>query len=440
MVQTVHEAWPRLSPRCLELFREGARLALSPRAEWIQELHDGVLSGEHVRPIAEDPVLAEGIRRTNLANLLQWASANVQHPGQRVPPALVPDALATARDLVRRGLDTAALDSYRTGQSVAWRYWMEICFQLTSDPVELRELLEASSRSISTFIDDTIAAISARMDAERADLTGGTHAQRRATIALLLEGAPITPARAEAQLGYRFAGRHTALIVWSGSSHDATSDDLESAAEAVMKAAGAERRLTVVASAAALWLWLPVAAPTTAQLVPVVARHPRVRVAVGRTGTELEGFRRSHLDAGVAQQMLADQMLTGHTSSHVSPHVSPHISHRQVASFSDVQLVALLTRDATRAEEFVGDTLGALGAGEQTEAGAAGTAELRDVVLAYIREQCNASRAAERLYTHRNTVLRRLARADELLPRPLADNVVHVGAALELLAWRNGRA
>ncbi|HTK64235.1 MAG TPA: helix-turn-helix domain-containing protein [Pseudonocardia sp.] len=421
MVQTVREAWPRLSPRCSELFREGARIALSPRAEWVQELHDGVLSGEHVRPIAEDPVLAEGIRRTNLANLLQWASANVQRPGQRVPPALVPDALATARDLVRRGLDTAALDSYRTGQSVAWRYWMEICFQLTSDPVELRELLEASSLSISTFIDDTIAAISARMDAERADLTGGTHAQRRATIALLLEGAPITAARAEAQLGYRFAGTHTALIVWSGTGQDATSDELESAAEAVMKAAGADRRLTVVASAAALWLWLPVAAPTTAQLAPVMARHPLVRVAVGRTGTELEGFRRSHLDAGVAQQMLAD-----HTS---------HLNQRrQIASFSDVQLVALLTRDATRAEEFLGDTLGALGAEDPAEA------ELRDVVLAYIREQCNASRAAERLYTHRNTVLRRLARADELLPRPLADNVIHVGAALELLAWRNGRA
>jgi DNA-binding PucR family transcriptional regulator len=385
--------------------------------EWVQELHDGVLGTGHVRQIAEDPALADGIRRTNLANLLQWASANVQNPGQRVPPALVPDALATARDLVRRGLDAAALDSYRTGQSVAWRFWMEICFELTSDPGELRELLEVSSLSISTFIDDTIAAVSARMDSERADLTGGTHAQRRAAIALLLEGAPITAARAETQLGYRFAGTHTAVIVWS--SHDASSDDLESAAEAVMKAAGADRRLTVVASAAALWLWLPVAAPTTAQLAPVVARHPLVRVAVGRSGADLEGFRRSHLDAGVAQQMLAD--LT---------------SRRQIASFSDVQLVALLTRDASRAEEFVDDTLGALGA----NSGEAGEAELRDIVLAYIREQCNASRAAERLYTHRNTVLRRLARADQLLPRPLADNVVHVGAALELLAWRNGRA
>jgi hypothetical protein len=33
-------------------------------------------------------------------------------------------------------------------------------------------------------------------------------------------------------------------------------------------------------------------------------------------------------------------------------------------------------------------------------------------------------------------VLRRLARADELLPRPLAENVLGVAAALEVLRWR----
>jgi DNA-binding PucR family transcriptional regulator len=62
------------------------------------------------------------------------------------------------------------------------------------------------------------------------------------------------------------------------------------------------------------------------------------------------------------------------------------------------------------------------------------------VVRTYIREQCNASRTAERLYTHRNTVLRRLARADELLPRPLAEDVIGVGAALEVLRWRGADA
>jgi DNA-binding PucR family transcriptional regulator len=409
MVLSVHE-WPTLSARGAELIRDGARIVLNPRAEWLEELHEASLGGETMRQVTQDPALAEGIRRTNLANLMQWATANLQHPGRRVPPALGPEGLATARDLVRRGLDAAALDAYRTGQNLAWRRWMEICFELTDDPAELRELLEVSALSINTFIDDTIAAIAARMEEERAELTRGTHAERRATVALLLEGAPVSRERAEGQLGYRLGGRHTAAILWGPP--DIGSEELEAAAEAVMKAAGAERRLTVLASAAALWVWMAVPAPTRARMVAAVAGHPRIRLAVGRAGTDLDGFRRSHLDAAVTQQMLAD-----------------HPAGRQVATYSDVQLVALLTRDPNRAQEFVTDCLGELADAEP---------ELRDIVLTFIREQCNASRAATVLYTHRNTVLRRLARADELLPRPLAENVIRVGAALELVEWRAG--
>lgn len=411
MVRSVRGPWPTPTARVRALFRDGARIVLDPQAEWVEELHTATLRGERMRPIADDPVLAEGTKRVNLANLLHWASANVQRPGDRVPPALGHEALATARDLVRRGLDSIALDSYRTAQSVAWRRWMEICFELTSDPDELRELLDLSSLSISTFLDDTITALVSRMEAERGHLRGGTHAERRATVALLLEGAPIRRSLAEAQLGYGFGGRHTAMVVWG--TPGGTSEELESAAERLMQLSGADRRLTVLASAEALWLWLPVAAPTTAQVSTGMAAHPNVRVAVGRSGDDLEGFRRSHLDASVAQRMLAT------------------LPVRQVASFPDVQLVELLTQDATLADEFVADSLGDLATADPA---------LLDLVLTYVREQCNASRAAARLYTHRNTVLRRLARADDLLPRPLAENVVNVAAALELLRWRGGRS
>ena len=59
-------------------------------------------------------------------------------------------------------------------------------------------------------------------------------------------------------------------------------------------------------------------------------------------------------------------------------------------------------------------------------------------MLTYVRELGSTTRTAERLYTHRNTVIRRLARADELLPRPLAENVLGVAAALETLKWQDG--
>ena len=226
-----------------------------------------------------------------------------------------------------------------------------------------------------------------------------------------LEAAPISRARAEGQLGYRVAGPHTAVVVWSTSA--TASAQLEAAAEAVVRASGAPYRLTVIAGATSLWLWLPVStAPHAGRLTADLAAHPDVRVAVGRPGTDVDGFRRSHLDALATERILA--RLT---------------SPQQVARYQDVQLVALLTSDPAQADEFLADTLGNLLHGD---------AHTREVVATYVHEQCSATRTAQRLYTHRNTVLRRLARADELLPRPLAEDVVGVAAALEVLRWRGG--
>ncbi|RAK30447.1 DNA-binding PucR family transcriptional regulator [Actinoplanes lutulentus] len=400
-----------MSPRVRELFRRGAEVAANPRADWIEELHRASLSGARMRAVVDDPVLAAATRRANLANLLHWAAANVRDPGDRVPVTSGPEVLEAARDLVRRGLDQGGLDAYRTAQSVAWRRWMEICFDLGPSPADLRELLDISSLSISTFIDDTVAAIAERMAAERAELTRGAHAERRATVTLLLEGAPISRVRAEAQLGYGLTGPHTAFILWSPAATG--TGPLEAAAEAVMRATGAAHRLTVLASAAALWVWLPAATTCdSAEVTERLARTPGVRVAVGRPGTDVDGFRRSHLDAITTQRMLTRLA-----------------SSQQIGRYRDVQLVALLTADPARADEFLTDTLGDLLHADAT---------LHEAVRTYVRELGNTSRTAERLFTHRNTILRRLARADELLPRPLADDIVTVGAALEVLRWRTG--
>ena len=404
---TPNDQWPRLSAAGQQLFRRGAEIALDPRGEWLEELHAASLSGHRMRPIAEDPVLAAATRRANLANLRHWAAANVSDPGRRVPANTGAESLGSARDLVRRGLDETALEAYRTAQGVVWRRWMEICFDLTSDPAHLRELLDVSALSIATFIDDTVAAVSEQMKAERADLTHGAHAERRAVVTLLLEGAPIARARAEAQLGYGLTGPHTAAVIWTGSG--TPSDQLGAAAEALT--GGGTHRLTIVAGATALWVWLPTDTPAPPhELATALAAHPDVRVALGRPGTDLDGFRRSHLDAITTQRMLT--RLT---------------SPQQIAHYDDIQLTALLTTDPDQADEFLTDTLGDLRGADP---------DLRATVLAYVRELGNASRTAERLFTHRNTVLRRLARADELLPQPLAANVVGVAAALEALRWR----
>src|SRR5262249_43627658 len=102
---------------------------------------------------------------------------------------------------------------------------------------------------------------------------------------------------------------------------------------------------------------------------------------------------------------------------------SPH----PVARYQDVQLAALMTADIEQAADFIRDTLGDF---------ARADTETVDTVFTWIALKCSSVKAAERLHTHRNTVIRRVAAADRLLPRPLADNFIAVAAALELLRWR----
>jgi DNA-binding PucR family transcriptional regulator len=146
-----------------------------------------------------------------------------------------------------------------------------------------------------------------------------------------------------------------------------------------------------------------------------LARLPDVRVALGPVLAGFDGFRRSHLDA------LATQRLMSRGGG----------SDLRLARYDEVQVVTLATQDAERAEEFVARTLGAF---------ASAPAELRETARVYLQEAHNATRTARVLFTHRNTVLGRLARIDKLLPAPLEGRGLQIGLALEILHWHGRRS
>ena len=137
------------------------------------------------------------------------------------------ETIAIARDLVRRGLDADALQGFRIGQNIGWQRWMELAFELTSDPGELRELLDVTARSIFGYVDEILIRITEQVERERDQLTRGTHVQRLEAVSLILEGAPIASARASTRLGYELERFHTAAIVWSHPARDADPADLE---------------------------------------------------------------------------------------------------------------------------------------------------------------------------------------------------------------------
>ncbi len=400
--------WPRPSPQVQELIRQSARMTLDARPEWLDELDQATLASNPA--IGADPVLAAAIGRTNRANLAHWSMANVRDPGAPVSPNLGPEPLGIARDLVRRGMDAAALDAYRVGEGVAWRRVMEIAFELTSDPAQLHELLDVCSRSISAFINATLAGIATQIELERDQLTSGSHAERLEVVTLILDGAPIARQRAENRLGYPLGAAHTAAVIWSDRAGSDLSQ-LDRAADAFGRAADAARPLSIQSSTASRWVWVPTGSAIDAdRLSGDISDLSDVHIAIGPAASGVEGFRRSHFGALTTQRMLARLR-----------------SRQQIAFFTEVELTALVTQDPDGADEFIARVLG--------DFASAGD-ELHATVLMFVNEQCNASRTAALLYTHRNTLLRRLTRADELLPRPLAETSVEVAVALETLRWR----
>ncbi|ORB85742.1 transcriptional regulator [Mycobacterium kansasii] len=396
--------WQRPSPRVCELIRQGARIVLNTPSDWLDE-YDRATMAAHPA-IAEDPVLAAATRRSISSSLMHWAAANVSNPGAPVPANLGPEPLSIARDMARRGMEPF---TFRPAQTAGWRLWMDTVFTLTSDPDELHELLDVSFRSISEFIDATSSGIAEQMQRERDELARGTHAERREVTALILDGAPISRQRAEARLGYALNRAHIGAVIWSDEPDDDLSQ-LDRVADAFGHAAGFSRPLTVIASAATRWVWVADATLDVEQVHRAVEGTPGARIAIGTTAKGVEGFRRSHLEALTTQRMVAGLQ-----------------SRQRVAFFADVQLIALITQNREAAEEFIKNTLGNF-----ESAGP----ELHKTVLTYINEQCSVGRTTKLLYTHRNTLLRRLERAEQLLPRPLEHSSVHVAVALEALQWR----
>ncbi|MUL64591.1 hypothetical protein BOO86_08970 [Mycobacterium sp. CBMA 234] len=398
--------------RVLDLIRRTAFTALSREEELIAQVQNATLHSRGLRDVVDDPDLADSIRRGTRSNVIHWVVSNLKAPGQPVVPHLSSEVLTLARDIVRRGLGEAILDSYRVGEACAWQSWMQMLCNLSDDTAEMGEALRLTSTSISAFITETLAAIAAQMEIERDQLTQGSQAERRDIVTLILDGAPVPLRRAEHALGYRLNQEHTAAVVWiqQGKSDRA---DLNRLAEALAQSAGAHRPLTIHASAATLWAWIPGIVPTTSAVIDQHLRaHPAARIALGIAAAGAEGFRQSHVDAVTAQRMLARG-----AAAH------------QLVRFEEVHLVSLITKDSDLCSEFVRNALGPLADADSV---------LLDSVRTYIQAGCSASSAAAQLHVHRNTLLRRISRADELLPTGLHSNLVSVGAALDVLHWLGG--
>jgi DNA-binding PucR family transcriptional regulator len=391
-----------------ERIREIAQRQLDRVDEVTAEAQAAVVS---VAPLlAEDPALyAESLTSTR-ANTIRFLTLMVSDPCQPIPGDPPPEAVDIARSVMRRGADTELVVlTYRAGQNVFWESWIDAAAELVSDRDELVEVLRVSSVLLPSYIDKVLASVLARAEEEREELLRGGLARRAETVRMILDDVPIDAQRASELLGYELSQTHTCVVLWS---EDAVEQGtLDRVAHTLAHAVGARRPLVLPATATALWAWIGTTGePDLAHLHAAMDDvEPAIRAAAGPSCLGLAGFRRTH-DGAVATQGLVAGTGAG----------------ERLTTYRDVEVTALVAQDPRRMTDFVRTTLGPL-AGRDAAA-----ARLRETLRTYLREGESAPRAAQRLYTHRNTVLQRVARAEELLGHPIADRRLELALALEL--------
>ena len=160
----------------------------------------------------------------------------------------------------------------------------------------------------------------------------------------------------------------------------------------------------------AVWFSAPGDGPDPVKLAAALrgSEGPAPRVALGRATGGLAGFRTTHWQAEQARQVA----------------VAAGAGATRLTWFADVAAVALMCADLAGARSWVVDVLGPL-AGDDENA-----ERLRATALVFFDCGSSYSAAAEVLCLHKNSVLYRIQKAEQLRGRPFKPDRFHVEFAL----------
>lgn len=391
-----------------ELLRQGAERVLKAPQAWRDEIAKEVVAAIDSEDL---PLIESVIRRENLIGVMHWANSILTDPNAPIKPVISSDLYAIIREQVRKGDLDISLNGYRVAQNITWRRWMQIVFDLTSDPDELQAVLDKSARSIGTYTDAAVEILSRFVDAQRAELAKGAPGVQREVLQQVLSGKLADPFSAGQRLGYRFDRDHTIVRVWSAQVQT-DGDLIHRAVDQLVRTVGFSPGLRIEEGKNSIFLAFN-KAPDHTRLEEDCPDG--VMIAIGRTGQGFSGFLESASSARSVRNILASAG-----------------NGRRVADHELVSLQTILVSEESAFRRFASDVLGNFFSAPD---------DLKHNLLMYLKQGCNAAYTADQLGIHRNTLNRQLERANDLLPSPLGDrNRLNIAVALEGLMWRAARA
>jgi DNA-binding PucR family transcriptional regulator len=314
-------------------------------------------------------------------------------------------ALAYSRHLAREGVSLAAiLRSYRLGQEVLFARATELALEEASDDRAVSALARIGAASF-RFVDGAMTDVAHEYETQRELFIRGTLAQRAATLQGLLSGRPVDVSAAERTLGRRLDGSHIAIVAWSASP-GLDGETVAGNVRDLTRAIGHGRPLIVTDGEGEATIWTTPADGTAWAAEELATLVPAgTRAAIGRPARGVAGFVATKRQADLARSVAAR-------------------GGRAVTRYDDVALAAVLLRDRDAAHAFAAEELGELGAATRS------ATELRETLATLFANQYDQSRTAELLGVHRNTIAKRLRRAEAILGRPITSRPRELEAAL----------
>jgi DNA-binding PucR family transcriptional regulator len=344
--------------------------------------------------------LPELLRDRELVDLAAVASRSLFHEFGLALQLSADDAHAHAptaaivyvRRLARDGVALAAvLRSYRLGQEVAFERMVQLAGEL-EDPDERMQALARVGALSFQFIDSVMTESSDAYQTEREIFIRGAYARRHTLVRDMLAGLPVDQGEAERTLGHRLDGGHQAVVAWTADGAPASEQSLAAGAGPLAEALGTGRPLMLAGDESSLTIWVtpgPVDPPALGSALDALG-GAGMRAAAGDLASGMDGFAATKRQADLARDV-----------ARVS-------RPRPITWYRDVSLAAVLLRDPDAATRFAREELGALG--EDTLA----ARELRTTLAGYFAAGFEQSRAARELNLHRNTLAKRLRRAEIL--------------------------
>jgi hypothetical protein len=330
---------------------------------------------------------------------------------------LPPSSLAIVRSAVWRQVPVADhLRFYRLAHEHVWRWLYVRITAAARDAVEQATAVELATGWLFAFADHGMTQTDHAYGVERETWLRGATATRAAAIEDIIADRERDGQAASRRLRYDVTRHHIGVIAWVDNVPD-KGDALSLLTESISDAArsvGAQSSITHPMGSLAVAGWISSRRAFATEAMDVFGNGSRpagVCVAVGEPRHDLNGFRRTHLEAGHARRV----------ASLVAPHGESATRYR------DVAVAALCTADSDHALAFATRILGPLAAGDEA------TFRLATTLEAYLHENRSRTRAAARLAVHPNTVSYRVHRAEELLGRNVSADTLDLRVALTLL-------